>query len=277
MSQNCNYDCASCAQNCAGKNDTAPQKIQPHAQSKIKHLIGILSGKGGVGKSLVSGLLASAMAKKGFKCAVLDADITGPSIPKIFGVHERAQAAPSGDAILPATAKNGVKIMSLNLLLQDETDPVIWRGTLINSAAMQFWKDVIWGDIDYMFIDMPPGTGDIAMTVFQMLPIDGIIIVSSPQELVAMIVDKAVKMAGKMNIPVLGLVENMSYLKCPGCGKETEIFGKSRAYQTASKFNISPAVRLPLCPQTAKLCDEGLIAQIKEPALEPLLLKLAAL
>lgn len=276
MSENCNHDCASCAQNCSSKND-APQKIQPQSQSKIKHTIGVLSGKGGVGKSLVSGLLASAMSKKGYKCAVLDADITGPSIPKIFGVHERAQATPDGSAILPASAKNGVKIMSLNLLLEDETDPVIWRGTLINSAVTQFWKDVIWGDIDYMFIDMPPGTGDIAMTVFQMLPIDGIVIVSSPQELVSMIVGKAVKMAGKMDIPVLGLVENMSYLKCPDCGKEIEIFGKSRAYETAGKFNISPAIRLPLCPQTAKLCDEGNIAQIDEPALEPLLAKLAAL
>ena len=275
MSETCNHDCASCAQNCGDKTEI--QKIKPHEHSKIKHVIGILSGKGGVGKSLVSGLLASEMAKKGFKCAVLDADITGPSIPKIFGVHQRVQATPDGSAILPATAKNGVKIMSLNLLLEDETDPVIWRGTLINSAVTQFWKDVIWGDIDYMFIDMPPGTGDVTMTVFQMLPIDGIIIVTSPQELVGMIVDKSVKMAGKMNISVLGLVENMSYLKCPDCGKEMEIFGKSRVYETAGKFNISPAVRLPLCQQTAKLCDEGSISQIEEPALEPLLSKLATL
>lgn len=274
MSETCNHDCASCAQNCGSRN--APQKIQPHPQSKIKHLIGVLSGKGGVGKSLVSGLLASAMAKKGFKCAVLDADITGPSIPKIFGIHQRAEAMPDGSAILPATAKNGVKIMSLNLLLENENDPVIWRGALINSAVTQFWKDVVWGDIDYMFIDMPPGTGDVTMTVFQMLPVEGIIIVTSPQELVGMIVDKAVKMAETMDIPVLGLVENMSYLKCPDCGKEIEIFGKSRAYETAGKFNISPAVRLPLNPDTARLCDGGRIAEIEEPALEPLLSKLAA-
>lgn len=274
MSENCSHDCASCSQNCAERTEI--QKFKPHAKSRIKHVIGVLSGKGGVGKSLVSGLLASAMAKKGFKCGVLDADITGPSIPKIFGIKEKAEASAEGDGILPAQAKNGVKVMSLNLLLEHENDPVIWRGALITSAVRQFWTDVIWGDLDYLFIDMPPGTGDVTMTVFQSLPIDGVIIVTSPQQLVGMIVDKAVKMAEKMDVKVLGLVENMSYFKCPDCGKETELFGKSRLYETAGEFNISPAVKLPLDPAVAKACDEGRVFDVEEPALEALVNKIAS-
>lgn len=274
MSENCSHDCASCSQNCAERTEI--QKFKPHAKSRIKHVIGVLSGKGGVGKSLVSGLLASAMAKKGFKCGVLDADITGPSIPKIFGIKEKAEASAEGDGILPAQAKNGVKVMSLNLLLEHENDPVIWRGVLITSAVGQFWTDVIWGDLDYLFIDMPPGTGDVTMTVFQSLPIDGVIIVTSPQQLVGMIVDKAVKMAEKMDVKVLGLVENMSYFKCPDCGKETELFGKSRLYETAGEFNISPAVKLPLDPAVAKACDEGRVFDVEEPALEALVNKIAS-
>lgn len=274
MSENCSHDCASCSQNCAERTEI--QKFKPHAKSRIKHVIGVLSGKGGVGKSLVSGLLASAMAKKGFKCGVLDADITGPSIPKIFGIKEKAEASAEGDGILPAQAKNGVKVMSLNLLLEHENDPVIWRGALITSAVGQFWTDVIWGDLDYLFIDMPPGTGDVTMTVFQSLPIDGVIIVTSPQQLVGMIVDKAVKMAEKMDVKVLALVENMSYFKCPDCGKETELFGKSRLYETAGEFNISPAVKLPLDPAVAKACDEGRVFDVEEPALEALVNKIAS-
>ena len=274
MSENCSHDCASCSQNCAERTEI--QKFKLHAKSRIKHVIGVLSGKGGVGKSLVSGLLASAMAKKGFKCGVLDADITGPSIPKIFGIKEKAEASAEGDGILPAQAKNGVKVMSLNLLLEHENDPVIWRGALITSAVGQFWTDVIWGDLDYLFIDMPPGTGDVTMTVFQSLPIDGVIIVTSPQQLVGMIVDKAVKMAEKMDVKVLGLVENMSYFKCPDCGKETELFGKSRLYETAGEFNISPAVKLPLDPDVAKACDEGRVFDVEEPALEALANKIAS-
>lgn len=274
MSENCSHDCASCSQNCAERTEI--QKFKPHAKSRIKHVIGVLSGKGGVGKSLVSGLLASAMAKKGFKCGVLDADITGPSIPKIFGIKEKAEASAEGDGILPAQAKNGVKVMSLNLLLEHENDPVIWRGALITSAVGQFWTDVIWGDLNYLFIDMPPGTGDVTMTVFQSLPIDGVIIVTSPQQLVGMIVDKAVKMAEKMDVKVLGLVENMSYFKCPDCGKETELFGKSRLYETAGEFNISPAVKLPLDPAVAKACDEGRVFDVEEPALEALVNKIAS-
>ena len=274
MSENCSHDCASCSQNCAERTEI--QKFKPHAKSRIKHVIGVLSGKGGVGKSLVSGLLASAMARKGFKCGVLDADITGPSIPKIFGIKEKAEASAEGDGILPAQAKNGVKVMSLNLLLEHENDPVIWRGALITSAVGQFWTDVIWGDLDYLFIDMPPGTGDVTMTVFQSLPIDGVIIVTSPQQLVGMIVDKAVKMAEKMDVKVLGLVENMSYFKCPDCGKETELFGKSRLYETAGEFNISPAVKLPLDPAVAKACDEGRVFDVEEPALEALVNKIAS-
>ena len=274
MSENCSHDCASCSQNCAERTEI--QKFKPHAKSRIKHVIGVLSGKGGVGKSLVSGLLASAMARKGFKCGVLDADITGPSIPKIFGIKEKAEASAEGDGILPAQAKNGVKVMSLNLLLENENDPGIWRGALITSAVGQFWTDVIWGDLDYLFIDMPPGTGDVTMTVFQSLPIDGVIIVTSPQQLVGMIVDKAVKMAEKMDVKVLGLVENMSYFKCPDCGKETELFGKSRLYETAGEFNISPAVKLPLDPAVAKACDEGRVFDVEEPALEALVNKIAS-
>ncbi len=274
MSENCSHDCASCSQNCAERTEI--QKFKPHAKSRIKHVIGVLSGKGGVGKSLVSGILASAMAKKGFKCGVLDADITGPSIPKIFGIKEKAEASAEGDGILPAQAKNGVKVMSLNLLLEHENDPVIWRGALITSAVGQFWTDVIWGDLDYLFIDMPPGTGDVTMTVFQSLPIDGVIIVTSPQQLVGMIVDKAVKMAEKMDVKVLGLVENMSYFKCPDCGKETELFGKSRLYETAGEFNISPAVKLPLDPAVAKACDEGRVFDVEEPALEALVNKITS-
>ncbi|MDD6172927.1 MAG: P-loop NTPase [Elusimicrobiaceae bacterium] len=273
MSENCNHDCASCSQNCGERTEI--QKFKPHPKSRIKHVIGVLSGKGGVGKSLVSGLLASALAKKGFKCGVLDADITGPSIPKIFGIKEKAGASADGDGILPVEAANGIKVMSLNLLLEHENDPVIWRGALITSAVGQFWTDVIWGDLDYLFIDMPPGTGDVTMTVFQSIPIDGIIIVTSPQQLVGMIVDKAVKMAGKMDIKVLGLVENMSYLKCPDCGKEIELFGKSRLYETAGEFNISPAIKIPLDPAVAKACDEGRVFDVEEPALEALINKIS--
>ena len=274
MSESCNHDCSSCSQNCGERTEL--EKFKPHAKSDIKHVIGVLSGKGGVGKSLVSGLMASALARKGFKCGVLDADITGPSIPKIFGVKDKASASPEGDGIIPATAKNGVKVMSLNLLLEKENDPVIWRGALITSAVRQFWTDVIWGDIDYLFIDMPPGTGDVTMTVFQSLPIEGIIIVTSPQELVGMIVGKAVKMAEKMGVKVLGLVENMSYLKCPDCGKEINIFGESRLYKTAGEFNISPAVKLPMDPAVAKACDEGRVASLELSALEPLINKIGA-
>ena len=274
MAEECSHDCASCGASCASRKGEMP-KIKPHLLSRIKHVIGIVSGKGGVGKSLVTGLLATEMTRRGYSCGILDGDITGPSIPKMFGIHERAQG--DQDGIYPVASSGGVQVMSLNLLLEDETDPVIWRGALITGTVQQFWTDVIWKDIDYLFIDMPPGTGDVTLTVFQSLPIDGIIMVSTPQDLVQLIVGKAVKMAQKMNVPILGLVENMSYLKCPDCGKEIPLFGASGAEKTAREFNISPVVRLPLNPAVAQAADEGQIETVREEAMEPLISKLTEL
>ncbi len=275
MSENCNHDCSSCSANCSSRKPGQMPKDKPHLRSRIKHVIGVVSGKGGVGKSFVTALLASEMTRRGYSCGVLDADITGPSIPKIFGIHERATG--DQDGIYPVKSQEGVQVMSLNLLLEKETDPVIWRGALITGTVRQFWTDVIWEDVDYLFIDMPPGTGDVTLTVFQSLPVDGIVIVSSPQELVQMIVGKAVKMAQMMHVPVLGLVENMSYLKCPDCGKEIELFGKSRAEEMGKEFNISPVMRVPLNPAVAQAADEGRIAFVREDAVAPLADKLAAL
>lgn len=274
MAEECSHDCANCGANCTSRQGEMP-KIKPHLLSRIKHVVGIVSGKGGVGKSLVTGLLASEMTRRGYSCGILDGDITGPSIPKMFGIHERAQG--DQDGIYPVTSASGVQVMSLNLLLEDETDPVIWRGALITGTVQQFWTDVIWKDVDYLFIDMPPGTGDVTLTVFQSLPIDGIIMVSTPQDLVQLIVGKAVKMAQKMNVPILGLVENMSYLKCPDCGKEIALFGASGAQKTAQGFGISPIVRLPLNPAVAQAVDEGQIEAVREDALGPLTAKLMQL
>ncbi len=275
MSENCSHDCSSCSANCASRNPGEMPKDKPHLRSRIKHVIGVVSGKGGVGKSFVTGLLAAEMTRRGYSCGVLDADITGPSAPKMFGIHERATG--DQDGIYPVSSQGGVQVMSLNLLLENETDPVIWRGALITGTVKQFWTDVIWQDVDYLFIDMPPGTGDVTLTVFQSLPVDGIVIVSSPQELVQMIVGKAVKMAKMMNVPVLGLVENMSYLKCPDCGKEIELFGPGRAAEMGKAFDLSPVVRLPLNPAAARAADEGRIEFVREEALNPLAEKLAAL
>ncbi len=274
MSEECSHDCASCSANCTSRQGEMP-KIKPHLLSRIKHVIGVVSGKGGVGKSFVTGLLATEMTRRGYSCGILDADITGPSIPKMFGLHERAQG--DQDGIYPLTTASGVQVMSLNLLLENETDPVIWRGALITGTVQQFWTDVIWKDTDYLFIDMPPGTGDVTLTVFQSLPIDGIVMVSTPQDLVQLIVGKAVKMAQKMNVPILGLVENMSYLKCPDCGKEIPLFGVSKAEKTAREFGIVPAVRLPLNPAVAQAADEGQIETVREEALYPLVEKLIGL
>ena len=274
MSENCSHDCANCSANCTSRT-AENTKIKPHLLSRIKHVIGVVSGKGGVGKSFVTGLLATEMTRRGYSCGILDGDITGPSIPKMFGVHERAQA--DQDGIYPVSTASGVQIMSLNVLLENETDPVIWRGALITGTVQQFWTDVIWKDIDYLFIDMPPGTGDVTLTVFQSLPIDGIIMVSSPQDLVQLIVGKVVKMAQKMNVPILGLVENMSYLTCPDCAKKIELFGPSQAEKTAKEFGISPAVRLPLNPAVAKAVDEGQVESVREDAISPLADKLAQL
>lgn len=275
MSETCNHDCSSCSANCSSRNPGEMPKDKPHLRSRIKHVIGVVSGKGGVGKSFITALLATEMTRRGYSCGVLDADITGPSIPKMFGIHERATG--DQDGIYPVRSQEGVQVMSLNLLLEKETDPVIWRGALITGTVRQFWTDVIWKDVDYLFIDMPPGTGDVTLTVFQSLPVDGIVIVSSPQELVQMIVGKAVKMAQMMKVPVLGLVENMSYLKCPDCGKEIELFGKSHAEEMGKEFNISPVMRVPLNPAVARAADEGRIAFVREDAVAPLADKLAAL
>jgi Mrp family chromosome partitioning ATPase len=252
----CTHDCSTCQSKCASAKPEsllAPQ----NAASHVKKVIGVVSGKGGVGKSLVTGLMATLMQRHGYKTAVLDADITGPSVPKMFGVHERAVGNDEG--ILPAETETGIKLMSTNLLLEHDTDPVVWRGSLISGTVKQFWSDVCWGEVDYMFVDMPPGTGDVPLTVFQSLPVNGIIIVTSPQELVGMIVEKAVKMARMMNIPVLGLVENMSYIACPDCGKKIYPFGESKTLQVAQTYSLPLLGQIPMDPALAKACDDGQI------------------
>lgn len=259
MSESCNHDCGSCSQSC-GSGDPKSFIEQPHEKSHIKKVIGVVSGKGGVGKSLVTALLASAAKKQGKKSAVLDADITGPSIPKMFGVHKRAEGCDEG--IYPVETEEGIKLMSLNLLLPDETSPVVWRGPVIAGTVKQFWTEVMWGDVDVMLIDMPPGTGDVPLTVFQSVPVDGIVIVTSPQELVSMIVEKAVNMAKLMNIPILGIVENMSYAECPDCGKKINIFGESRLDETAKEFGIKALGKLPILGSIASNCDKGRVEAI---------------
>lgn len=257
MSENCSHNCSQCSSECSER--TAPKReVEPlNRHSSVKKVIGVVSGKGGVGKSLVTALLAVLARRKGFQTAVLDADITGPSIPKVFGIHGRAVGNESG--ILPAETKCGTKLMSINLLLEHEGDPVVWRGPIIAGAVKQFWTDVNWGDIDYMFVDMPPGTGDVPLTVFQSLPIDGIIVVASPQELVEMIVEKAVKMAAMMKVPVLGLVENMAYFECPDCHHRHKIFGPSHIVELSARFRISSTAQIPIDPALTALCDQGSI------------------
>ena len=266
MSEGCSHDCGSCSSKCS----KADFMVAQNELSDVRRVIGVVSGKGGVGKSLVTSLLAVDALREGKRVAVLDADITGPSIPRAFGVHERAVGIDGGRFIMPVVTREGVEIMSLNLLIDDETKPVIWRGPILAETVKQFWKDVAWGDIDCMFVDMPPGTGDVPLTVFQSLPLDGIIVVTSPQELVTMIVAKAVGMAKMMNIPVLGLVENFSYYECPDCGKRTEIFGKSRIEEVAKEFGIQRFARLPIRPDIAAVCDEGMIEHIDEKLLAEL-------
>ena len=254
--QNCTHDCSSCGEACPSRQADPKDFLEkPHEMSRIKKVIGVVSGKGGVGKSLVTSMLAVLLNRRGYHTAVLDADITGPSIPKVFGVRERAKAIPAG--MLPSRTKTGVDIMSINLLLNDETEPVVWRGPIIAGAVKQFWTDVIWEDVDYMFVDMPPGTGDVPLTVFQSIPLDGIVIVTSPQELVGMIVEKAVNMAKTMNIPIVGVVENMSYVECPDCGRKLFVFGESHLDEAAAKHGLTVLGRLPLIPDIAKLCDAG--------------------
>lgn len=255
MSENCTHDCSSCGNNCSSR--TEPQNLQapPHAGTHVKHVIAVVSGKGGVGKSLVTSLMAVQMRRRGFKTAILDADITGPSIPKVFGITDRATGDETG--ILPVKTKTGIEVMSMNLLLEDAAAPVVWRGPVIAGAVKQFWTDVMWGDIDYMFVDMPPGTGDVPLTVFQSLPVDGILVITSPQELVSLIVEKALKMSEIMHVPVLGLIENMSYFECPNCHEKHEIFGPSHVEASAQKYEIPHTAKLPIDPEFAAHCDKG--------------------
>ncbi len=255
----CNHDCSSCSANCSEREPESLLKpLNPY--SKVKKVIAVVSGKGGVGKSLVTSLLASEMQRRGYRCAVLDADITGPSIPKSFGITQHATG--TDQFLIPVTTQTGLQVMSINLILEDATEPVVWRGPVIAGAVTQFWTDVLWTDVDYMFVDMPPGTGDVPLTVFQSLPVDGIVIVTTPQDLVGMIVAKAVKMAGMLNIPVLGVVENMSYFQCPDCGKQHEIFGASQVARVAQEFNIPHTARLPIDPAITSKVDAGKVEQV---------------
>lgn len=261
----CNHDCSSCGESCA-ERDPKSFLEAPNKDSNIKRVIGVVSGKGGVGKSLVTSLLATCAAKSGQKAGILDADITGPSIPRMFGI-DSTQAMAVEEGILPTKTAGGISVMSINLLLQDSSDPVIWRGPVIAGAVKQFWTDVIWGDLDVLFVDMPPGTGDVPLTVFQSLPLDGIVIVTSPQELVSMIVGKAVRMAQTMNIPVLGLVENMSFVECPDCGRKIYLFGKSGAKSVADSYGIRNTASLPVLPELAEKSDAGRVYEAPESAL----------
>ncbi len=267
----CTHDCSTCGSNCSSRKKDSLIK-SPHRRSHIKRVIAVASGKGGVGKSLVTALLAARSAARGYRTAIIDADITGPSIPKMFGVTDRATGTDGN--IRPVTAKGGIKLISMNTLLDHDDDPVVWRGALIAGACLQFWTDVIWDDIDIMFIDMPPGTGDVPLSVFQSIPISGTVIVMTPQELVEMIVGKALNMTKMMKIPVLGLVENMSYFSCPDCGKRVELFGKSKVEELAKKYNFPATAKLPLDPAIAALADEGNILSADTDPLQDIFLQI---
>ena len=259
--ENCTHDCSTCSANCPSKGgDPADFRVKLHELSSVKKVIGVVSGKGGVGKSLVSAMMAVSMQRRNFHSAVLDADVTGPSIPNMFGIKGMAMADEFG--IIPARTKTGIDVISANLLLENPADPVVWRGVMISSLVQQFWSEVIWKDVDYMFVDMPPGTGDVPLTVFQSLPVDGIIIVTTPQDLVSMIVSKAVRMAEMMNVPVLGVVENMSYYTCPDCGKQHEIFGASKVQDVAAEFDIPHTARIPIDPVITTMVDAGEIEHV---------------
>ena len=264
----CTHDCSSCGESCASRENGSSLDMTEklNRYSTVKKVIGVVSGKGGVGKSIVTSLLAVMFARKGYDTAVLDADITGPSIPKAFGLTEKAFGSEKG--ILPAVTASGIKIMSINLLLENDTDPVIWRGPVLAGTVKQFWTDVCWGNVDYMFVDMPPGTGDVPLTVFQSLPLDGIIIVTSPQDLVSMIVEKAVKMAQLMNVPILGIVENMSYFVCPDCKKKHYPFGESKLENIANEYSLDILARLPIDSKNAQACDSGKVESILNPDAE---------
>ena len=260
MSEECTHDCSTCSSNC-GSKDPKSLLVAPHPNSKIGKVIGVVSGKGGVGKSMVTDLLAVEFARRGYHCGILDADITGPSIPKAFGITEKAQG--NETTIFPVKSKKyGVDIMSINVLLENESDPVVWRGPVIGGTVRQFWSDTLWDNVDYLFVDMPPGTGDVALTVFQNIPIDGIVVVTSPQDLVSMIVGKAMKMASLMNIPVLGLVENMSYALCPDCGKKIHVFGESHTSEIAEEYHVPVLAQMPINPALASACDNGTVEDL---------------
>ncbi|MBE6546728.1 MAG: Mrp/NBP35 family ATP-binding protein [Ruminococcaceae bacterium] len=265
MAEECTHNCSTCSASCSSKEQNS-LKEQPHELSSVKHIIAVVSGKGGVGKSLVTSMLAVNLQRLGYKTAILDADITGPSIPKAFGLKQGVEGDDHG--MIPPTTTSGIDIMSVNLMLEDETKPVVWRGPVIAGAVKQFWTDTIWNDIDYMLIDCPPGTGDVPLTVFQSIPIDGIVIVSSPQELVSMIVSKAANMAQMMNIPVYGLIENMSYVKCPDCGKEIKVFGESHIEEIAEKFGYDLLAQIPMDPKLTALVDKGWIELMDNTYLE---------
>ena len=265
MAEGCTHNCSTCSSGC-DKKEKNSLLAAPHEMSSVKHIIAVVSGKGGVGKSIVTSMLAVNMQRLGYKTAILDADITGPSIPKAFGIKAGIDGDQNG--LIPPTSTGGVDVMSINLLLEEDTKPVIWRGPVIAGTVKQFWTDVIWNDIDYMFIDCPPGTGDVPLTIFQSIPLDGIVIVSSPQELVSMIVQKAANMADLMNIPVLGLVENMSYVKCPDCGKEIKVFGESHIEEVAEKFGYELLAKIPMDPKLAALVDKGWIEMMDNDYLE---------
>ncbi|MBP0986327.1 MAG: Mrp/NBP35 family ATP-binding protein [Oscillospiraceae bacterium] len=270
----CNHDCANCASNCDERTEPQSFLVPQNSKSSIKNVIAVVSGKGGVGKSLVTSLLASGAARRGFKTAILDADITGPSIPKALGLKDKVTGDEEG--MYPVTSSLGIKVMSLNLLLDDDTTPVVWRSPIITSSITQFWSDTVWGDVDYMFVDMPPGTGDVPLTVFQSLPVTGIVIVTTPQDLVEMIVTKAVRMAGLLNIPVLALVENMSYLECPDCGRKIPVFGESHVEETAERLGIDTCARIPIDSDLSRASDEGLIEHYLGSFLDGVLDKIGA-
>ncbi len=262
MAEACTHDCSACGTTCGQDTRKQDLRIKPHALSSIKHTIAVVSGKGGVGKSLVTGLLSVAMNRKGKHVGILDADITGPSIPKMFGVSGEVQGNEKG--VYPIKSNSGIDIVSMNLLLAQQTDPVVWRGPIISGIVQQFYTDFVWQDVDYLFVDMPPGTGDVPLTVLQSIPLDGIVVVTSPQDLVSMIVEKAIKMANLMQIPILGLVENMSYFECPDCGKRHEIYGKSHIDEIARDKKLQVLAKIPIVPDLAAECDRGQIETIEK-------------
>lgn len=271
MSEKKSSGCSGNCSSCGSKGSCSEKPQDPHLPqneySNIKRVIGVVSGKGGVGKSLVTSLLASTMQSMGKSCAILDADVTGPSIPKAFGIHERIAGAEIG--MIPAQSKTGIRVMSVNLLLENEDAPVVWRGPVISGVIGQFWNEVAWGDVDYMFVDMPPGTGDVPLTVFQQLPLDGIVVVTTPQDLVTMIVKKAYNMANMMNIPILGLVENMSYFECPDCGKRISVFGESKIDEVSKEMNLPVLAKLPIDPKNANLVDKGAVELADDKFIRP--------